>query len=114
MPAALTEKAYSVLNCQDYPPPCWESRSPCTASGTPTEWLKGQTAANETRIQALTGEIEDRNAYYIGRCGGDVLTGLIGFAESFRGSTFSKLLKMMKNKLMNFLMSKAKLNKSEY
>ncbi|MCI9338145.1 MAG: hypothetical protein HFH93_11520 [Lachnospiraceae bacterium] len=55
----------------------------------PTEWLKGQIAANETRIQALTGEIEDRSAYYIGRCGGDVLTGVIGFAESFLGSSMA-------------------------
>ncbi|MCI9338147.1 MAG: hypothetical protein HFH93_11530, partial [Lachnospiraceae bacterium] len=53
-------------------------------------WLKGQIAANETRIQALTGEIEDRNAYYIGRCGGDVLTGRRyrgNKAEETEGST---------------------------
>ena len=85
--AALTEKAYSVLHRQDYPNPLLGESLPLYSEWRPTEWLKGQIAANETRIQALTGEIEDRNAYYLGRCGGDVLTGLIGFAESFLGSS---------------------------
>ena len=87
--AALTEKAYSVLHRQDYPNPLLGESLPLYSEWRPTEWLKGQIAANETRIQALTGEIEDRNAYYIGRCGGDVLTGLIGFAESFLGSSMA-------------------------
>ena len=87
--AVLIEKAYSVLHRQDYPNPLLGESLPLYSEWRPTEWLKGQIAANETRIQALTGEIEDRNAYYIGRCGGDVLTGLIGFAESFLGSSMT-------------------------
>ena len=87
--AALTEKAYSILHRQDYPNPLLGESLPLYSEWRPTERLKGQIAANETRIQALTGEIEDRNAYYLGRCGGDVLTGVIGFAESFLGSSMA-------------------------
>ena len=49
----------------------------------PTEKIKSEIANSETRIQSLTGEIENKNAYYIGRCVGDMAVGVGGVLEIY-------------------------------
>ena len=87
--ATFAENAYNALHRQDYPNSLLGESLPLYSQWRPTEELKARIAANETRIQAQAGEIEDRNAYYLGRCGGDVIVIVKGFVESFFGSSLA-------------------------
>lgn len=87
--AMLAENLYNTLCSQDFPNSVLGEVLPLYSPWSPTEELMALIAENETRIQALAEECENKNAYYIGRCVGDIAAGVGGILEIYGGFSTS-------------------------